>query len=159
MPEKPFCKSVKPTRAQIQFLITTLLWLAVLQSTVLWYISQAESFICNGNGAWPLSSVPFLGNGIITLSVSIFVIWWAWRTLQGEQQKIGKYAPSPFLWALLVATGISHAIERITSQCVLDYWQLPLPLTNIHFNLGDVSLTLGVILLGALWLAARKKNS
>ena len=54
----------------------------------------------------------------------------------------------PMAWALLISGGASNLIDRIFFSGVIDYikiWQFPI------FNLADVLITLGVVLIIVPW--------
>lgn len=140
---------MKPARFQIQFLVWVLVWTVLLQGIMLWYLSTTLLFVCNSAGPWPLSAIPVLGSYILTFLLAFGLSFWAWKSLA---------VPSPLQsfnviwWALIVGSGVSHTLERLTSNCVLDYWHLSFVEKTLHFNLGDVSLTIGAIALVSSWL-------
>lgn len=126
---------------------------------MLWYLSTSPFTVCNGDGAWPFSGVPFLGGALLTLAFTLGIAWWSWRVLSKESLILPFRTGQTLFLALVVATGFSHSLERFSSQCVLDYWTLPLFWQNIHFNLGDVSLTIGVAFFIGYWWWEYKHKS
>jgi lipoprotein signal peptidase len=130
-------------------------WVAVLQGIMLGYLSVSPLFVCNASGAWPFSQLSFLGGSILTLIFTAIVAFWSWKAL--AQTLLNQW--QTFFWAIIVATGLSHSLERLSSQCVLDYWQLGAFGQNIHFNLGDVSLTVGVVFFIGYWVWEHKYKS
>ncbi len=146
---------VKYTRSQLYFLGGVFFWVGFLQTVMLWHLS-APFTICNAHGAWPLSDFVFLGGSVLTGFLTIAVAIWAWKSLaiKGEIAPLDQY--QPFFWALIVGTGLSHFIERVSSECVLDYWHIIFLNNSLHFNLGDVSLTIGVLFFIGYWLRVSK---
>ncbi len=126
-------------------------WVVVLQGVMLWSINSSYWFICNGGGAWPFSELPLLGGTFLTLFVTALILFWAWKALAREDTEKG-IPYRAFLWALLGAAGLSHTLERASSQCIVDYWPLPFFGSPFYFNLGDLSLTFGTLFLIGLWL-------
>src|SRR6187549_3730729 len=113
---------VKPTRSQFYFLGGVFFWVSVLQGVMLWYLNTALSAICNAKGAWPFSHLPFLGGSILTVALTVGIALGAWHVLQAENESSKRGACQAFFWALIVGSGLSHAVERLSSECVLDYW-------------------------------------
>lgn len=146
---------VKYTRSQLYFLGGVFFWVGFLQAVMLWHLSSPFT-ICNANGAWPFSDFVILGGSILTGFLTTVVALWAWKSLatKSEIPSFARY--QPFFWALIVGTGLSHFIERVSSECVLDYWHINLLSNNLHFNLGDVSLTVGVLFFIGYWFWVSK---
>lgn len=149
---------MKPARSQVQFLGGVVLWIVILQGVMLWHLQIPFLFVCNSNGAWPLSHLPVLGNAALVLLLALGLCYWAWKSI-GNTQKVRNISFEALAWALVVGSGFSHALERLTSDCVLDYWQLTLFGKTVHFNLGDLALTVGVLFLMRAWLWAYRRKS
>lgn len=123
---------------------------------MLWYLHTASRFICNGGGAWPFSHLALLGSTVLTVIVTGILILWAWKSLSDDLSTVDDVSYKPFFWALLGATGLSHALERAAGQCIVDYWHLSFFGNPLYFNLGDLSLTIGTIFLIGSWLGEHK---
>lgn len=122
---------------------------------MLGYLTVASAFTCNSGGAWPFSELPLLGNGLLTVFLTLILGYWAWQTLKNESVETAANRFAIGAWALIVGSGLSHAIERLSGECVLDYWHFGLVDPGFYFNLGDLSLTMGVIYLIVLWQRKR----
>ena len=136
--------------------MTTIAFLGILQSFLRWHVGRNQFTVCNASGAWPLS-LPLLGSGILTLCCTLLLALWAWKSLRDLSLEKRTF----FLvgwWALILATGLSHALERLTSGCIIDYWTLVFFSIQFSFNLGDVALTVSVLSLSTLWLWELQKN-
>lgn len=151
---------MKPTWAQSAFFVGVFFWLAILQAFLLSYLSKGSSFACNGGAAWPLSLLAFPGSGPATLFVTLLLFYCAWKALASEnfERKSKEHSSEPFLWAMIVGTGASHSLERLSSGCILDYWHIEIVSKGIYFNLGDVSLAVATATLIALWLCRYRKK-
>jgi lipoprotein signal peptidase len=126
---------------------------------MLWYLGTSLLAVCNAGGAWPFSQLPFLGGSILTFIFTGTVAFFGWKALARESQNLPLVGWQKFFWAMIVAAGLSHSLERFSSQCVLDYWHLGALGHNIHFNLGDVSLTVGVVFFIGYWFWEYKHKS
>ena len=89
--------------------------------------------------------------GVIAVAIGLLVGLLAFITLRGE--------PRPYVWlpaGLLVGGALGNLIDRIRAGAVTDFIALPNWPT---FNLADVSITVGVILLLLLPELARRRDA
>ena len=88
--------------------------------------------------------------GVIAVAICLLMGLLGWITLRGE--------PRPWVWlpaGLLVGGALGNLIDRIRDGAVTDFIELPNWPT---FNLADVSITIGVILLLLLPELARRRE-
>lgn len=88
--------------------------------------------------------------GVIAVAICLLMGLLGWITLRGE--------PRPWVWlpaGLLVGGAVGNLIDRIRDGAVTDFIELPNWPT---FNLADVSITIGVILLLLLPELARRRE-
>ena len=151
MPEKPSSrKDNENISPRFLFIGLTFVLVGILQLLMFWKLEATENFICNGGGAWPLPEATFLGSSLFTLVIAAGLLVWAWKSLRDLHHTIKNYVIALF-WALIVSAGASHFLERVTSECVLDYWQLPFFKESIYFNGGDIFLFVGATGLILCW--------
>lgn len=138
--------------ARTKLFLAIIFGVGLLQAVLLWHIQYDESFICNGLAAWPLHALPFLGSVIITLVFTLLVFFWAWKEV------LCASGGEILCWALILSAGVSHTLEKLTGQCVLDYWRFSSMGKGLFFNLGDIFLTFGFLGIAMYWFFSRTKS-
>ena len=58
------------------------------------------------------------------------------------------------IFSIILAGGLSNALERVIYGCVHDYWTMPL--IGSHVNIADIVITAGVG--GLLWIFLKQKE-
>jgi lipoprotein signal peptidase len=125
------------------FLFFTLVGIVILQG-FLAFFSLSPNAVCNDALAWPLTELRVTIHGLVTGVMTGALFFWAWKSIgQNPTSKI-----LPLVWAFVLSAGVSHTVERLVSECVLDYWHFP-PLP-FWFNVGDVFLAAGAV--GLAWI-------
>lgn len=110
--------------------------------------SQGGFYICNKQLAFGLAMPP---SAIVFLSSFFIILFVFWL--------LSKKFPKPFSvqagLVLILAGALSNILDRLALSCVIDFIDLPFwPV----FNLADIFITLGVIILVVLFFIAPKSK-
>ena len=108
--------------------------IATDQFTKLFVVKSSISWSCNLGFAFGL--LPGYLNGLIAFLVLSAVVY-----LFFKQKEFIFYAP----FAPILGGGIANLTDRIFKGCVVDFIRIPLWPTT--FNLADVAITVGVLLI------------
>ena len=104
------------------------------QLTKVLVLKSSISWLCNLGFAFGL--LPGFLNGLIAFSILAVLVY-----LFFKQKEFIFYSP----FALILGGGIANLTDRIFRGCVVDFIQIPLWPTT--FNLADIAITVGVLLI------------
>ena len=113
---------------------TIFLVVTIDQLTKLFVLKSSVWYACNLGFAFGLLS-GFL-NGLIAFLILAALVY-----LFLKQKEFVFYAP----FALIIGGGISNLADRVFKGCVVDFVRIPLWPTT--FNLADLAITVGVLLI------------
>ena len=108
--------------------------IAIDQLTKIFVVNSSIQWSCNLGFAFGI--LPTFLNGLIAFSILLALAY-----LFFKQKEFTLYAP----FTLIIGGGISNLADRIFRGCVVDFIRIPLLATI--FNLADVVITAGVLLM------------
>ena len=122
-----------PKGALVSLSLITLV-IALDQAAKFFVVKSSISWTCNLGFAFGI--LPGFLNGLIAFSILSMIVYLFLR-----QREFKFYAS----FALIIGGGIANITDRIFRGCVVDFIHIPLWPTT--FNLADVAITTGVLLL------------
>lgn len=99
--------------------------------------------ICNPGVAWGSVALPLWANVALTAVALALGALLAWPALHGASMRLG----AALGWVLILTGGASNLLDKAVRGCVVDFLPLPLVPAFPWYNVADVYLTLGVVLL------------
>ena len=106
-------------------------------------LDSGVASICNAGVAWGSVALPLWANVALTAVALLLGALLAWPTLERASVRL----VAALGWVLILTGGVSNLLDKAVRGCVVDFLPLPLVPNFPWYNVADIYLTLGVVLL------------
>ena len=106
-------------------------------------LDSGMASICNAGVAWGNVALPLWANVALTAVALLLGALLAWPTLSASPMRL----VAALGWVLILTGGVSNLLDKAVRGCVVDFLPLPWVPAFPWYNIADMYLTIGVVLL------------